>query len=108
MGKLTSCLFYDFCPFFSSRSQIKPHKNYLADTSACCWWKGEVKTRGERNKSELRKEVGGKRRKWEQRTKKETATGRENEDATDWECQGKGQLPLQHFSLINYGKPWSG
>lgn len=52
-----------------------------------------------------KKGAGGMRRKWEQKeTKKETA--RENEDAAYWECQGKGQLPLQHFSLINYGNAW--
>lgn len=41
------------------------------------------------------------RRKWEQKTKKRDRERSEKEDAADWECQGKGQLPLQHFSLIN-------
>lgn len=45
------------------------------------------------------------RRKWEQKTKKEKV---KEEDEADWECQGKGQLPLQHFSLINRGERWPG
>lgn len=49
----------------------------------------------------------GARRKWEQMIKK-TERGSRNEDAADWECQGKGQLPLQHFALINYGREWPG
>lgn len=36
------------------------------------------------------------RRGWEQTRKKE--------GAADWGKPGKGQLPLQHFSLINRGK----
>ena len=33
--------------------------------------------------------------------KERDRVGSEKEDGVDWECQGKGQLPLQHFSLIN-------
>lgn len=49
--------------------------------------------------------VGGKagmRNKWEQKTKKGGAKSKKG-DCADWESQGKGQLPLQHFSLIEEG-----
>lgn len=32
----------------------------------------------------------------------------QNEKAADLECQGKGQLPLQHSPLMNYRKWWPG
>lgn len=43
------------------------------------------------------------RGKWEQTTK-----SKKKEDAANLESQGKGQLPLEHFSLINGGKQWPG
>lgn len=32
----------------------------------------------------------------------------QNEKAADWECQGKGQPPLQQPPLMNYRKWWPG
>lgn len=69
--------------------------------------RGERKRRGLGGRRGKGQEKKKKRRKWEQKTKKETGRSKK-EDAEDWECQGKGQLPLQHFSLINGGKRWPG
>lgn len=45
---------------------------------------------------------------WSRRRPDDKKGRSRKEDAADWECQMKGQLPLHHFALINYGEEKSG
>lgn len=121
MNSVLCRLLYDLCPLLLSNLSTDESRKKMTSLTSLHASGGREKTNerrkektggareerwedeeaGARRKKKEKRREGGIRRKWEQKTKKRDRERSEKEDAADWECQGKGQLPLQHFSLIN-------